>query len=75
MRVSIKKPNEIKKKGKKVAVRSRNIKKGRKKPCVKPKFFNKSSILSSSKSYESTDESDGEIEEIPYVNLKLLIIL
>lgn len=70
MRVSLKKPNEIKKKGRKVASRSRNIKKEHSKACAKPKFFNKSSILSSTKSYESTDESDGEIETIPYVNYK-----
>ena len=68
MRVSTRKTNQNKNKNKKVAFRSKDVKKTPPKPFAKSNLLNKASIMSNSKSCnESTDESDWEVEEIPYV--------
>lgn len=73
MRKSAKKPVQIKKNRIKVSFKSKDIKKNSPKHNSKLLLSNKSSILSSARSCnESTDESDTETEEIPYV-LNILI--
>jgi len=68
MRVSSRNPNKNKRKPTKVAATSKDIKKTPSKAFAKGFLYNKSSIMSSSKSCsDSTDESDREYEEIPYV--------
>ena len=67
MRKTSKRPKLNKKTTTKVSFLSKDIKKSCPKHNIKFLNSNKSSILSNTKSYESTDESDTEQEEIPYV--------
>ena len=68
MRVQTRKSVKNTRKLTKVAPESKDIKKTPLKGFAKGSVFNKSSIMSSSKSCnDSTDESDGECEEIPFV--------
>lgn len=69
MRLANKKGTKIAQKVKKVSLNSKDIKKTLPKQLVKNNIMNKISAFSSSKSYESTDESDREIDEVPYVYL------
>ena len=68
MRIQTRKSVKNTRKLTKVAPESKDIKKTPLKGFAKGSVFNKSSIMSSSKSCnDSTDESDGECEEIPFV--------
>lgn len=68
MRVQTRKSVKNTRKLTKVVPESKDIKKTPLKGFAKGSVFNKSSIMSSSKSCnDSTDESDGECEEIPFV--------